>query len=67
MNNIVSTVLIIFGAIFLIAILQTIPLWFLWNWLMPEIFSLPTISLWQAFGLSILSSILFKSSNTNSK
>jgi len=32
----------------------------LWNWLMPEIFGLRTLSYWQAWGLLILSSILFK-------
>lgn len=32
----------------------------LWNWLMPAIFNLPTISFWQAWGLLVLSSILFK-------
>ena len=32
----------------------------LWNWLMPVIFHLPTIDFWQAWGLLILSSILFK-------
>jgi hypothetical protein len=32
----------------------------LWNWLMPEIFGLKTLGYWQAWGLLILSSILFK-------
>lgn len=32
----------------------------LWNWLMPAIFRLPTIGFWEAWGLLILSSILFK-------
>jgi hypothetical protein len=37
--------------------------WFvmlLWNWLMPDIFGLGTVDYWQAWGLLILSSILFK-------
>lgn len=34
----------------------------LWNWLMPEIFGLGGISFWQAWGLVVLSHILFKSS-----
>lgn len=33
--------------------------WMLWNWLMPAIFGLPTISFWQALGLLALSWILF--------
>lgn len=31
----------------------------LWNWLMPEIFGLTTITFWQAFGIIILSKFLF--------
>lgn len=31
----------------------------LWNWLMPEIFGLPTVSFWQAAGLLLLCKILF--------
>jgi hypothetical protein len=49
-----------------IAIITAVPLMLLWNWLMPELFHLPTISILQAFGLSILSSILFKSSSSSS-
>lgn len=32
----------------------------LWNWLMPEIFGLKQVTYWQAWGLLVLSSILFK-------
>ena len=41
----------------------------LWNWLMPSIFGLKQLTYWQAWGLLILSSILFKdfpSSNDSS-
>ena len=31
----------------------------LWNWLMPMLFGLQTLSYWQAFGITILSKILF--------
>ena len=37
--------------------------WFvmlLWNWLMPEIFGLKQVTYWQAWGLMLLSWILFK-------
>jgi hypothetical protein len=37
--------------------------WFvmlLWNWLMPDIFGLKQLNYWQAWGLLILCSILFK-------
>ena len=32
----------------------------LWNWLMPDIFGLKTLTYWQAWGLLVLTSILFK-------
>ena len=32
----------------------------LWNWLMPAIFGLGTISFWQAFGLAFLIGLLFR-------
>jgi len=32
----------------------------LWNWLMPEIFGLRSLTYWQAWGLLALSTILFK-------
>ncbi|MET4108813.1 hypothetical protein [Hymenobacter sp. UYP22] len=31
----------------------------LWNWLLPDLFNLPSISIWQALGLLVLSRILF--------
>jgi len=34
---------------------------FLWNWLVPALFTGPTINFWQALGLLILSRILFGS------
>lgn len=42
-----------------------IPTYFLWNWLMPEIFGLKAITFWQAWGLVFLSGILFKSSSSS--
>lgn len=39
--------------------LGSIPFLLLWNWLMPIIFSLPRIDIFQAFGLLILSWMLF--------
>lgn len=38
----------------------------LWNWLMPDIFGLPEITYWQAWGLLVLSHILFKSGSGSS-
>lgn len=38
----------------------------LWNWLMPEIFGLPTISYLQGIGLVVLSHLLFKAHTSHS-
>jgi hypothetical protein len=35
----------------------------LWNWLMPDIFGLTTITYWQAWGIVLLAHILFKTGN----
>jgi hypothetical protein len=41
------------------ALFGAVTMW-LWNWLMPTIFKLPTIGFWQAVGILALSHILFK-------
>lgn len=56
---------IILGIFFALAAVTVIGLFgllimSLWNALMPEIFSLPKISYWQAWGLFLLSFIFFK-------
>lgn len=64
-----SRVLLALGVIALLGILLGLPLQLLWNWLMPTIFNLPTITFWQAMGLNIMASILFKDNSikTNDK
>lgn len=49
------------GVILVMALLWAIPTILLWNWLMPDLFGLATINIWQAIGINILSGILFKS------
>ena len=50
------------GGIGLFALIAAAMAWILsllWNWLMPMLFSLPEITIWQAAGIFILSKILF--------
>ena len=56
----IFAVAIIISAIIGIAILFSVPTWLLWNWLMPDIFGLREITLLEAFGLILLSNILFR-------
>ena len=44
--------------ILLFAALSAVVMW-LWNWLLPEIFDLPTISYWQSAGLLLLAKLIF--------
>ena len=41
-----------------IGIVLSIPVWLLWNWLMPNIFGLPVINVLEALGLSILITLM---------
>lgn len=48
-----------------IAAIAAIPVYYLWNWLMPAIFGVVKISLPQAIGISCLTGFLFKSSGSS--
>lgn len=54
----VGIVLIGLAMFFSIGLALSIPVCLLWNWLMPLIFNLPTITIPQAFGLSILVTLI---------
>ena len=56
--------LIIVGLLLLSSILLAFPTMWLWNWLMPDIFGLMKIDLYQAMGINFLTNILFKSNVT---
>jgi hypothetical protein len=60
MKTTIHSILLILGLIILAGLLFGAPVMVLWNLLMPDIFGLPVIGFWQAFGLNLLSSILFK-------
>lgn len=47
--------------------LSAIPTYFLWNWLCPQLFHLPIITFFQAWGIGWLCMILFKSNGAVSK
>lgn len=49
---------VIFGAA--MALLFGFVVKILWNWLMTDLFNLPSITYWQAWGIAFLSHILFK-------
>jgi hypothetical protein len=65
-----NAVTVIFGAIallFIVAAVMSLPVMLLWDWLMPGIFGLREITLFEAWGLLFLSELLFKSHTTVKK
>jgi len=57
----------VIGSICMILLILGYPLMWLWNWLMPIVFGLPEITFWQAIGLNLISTILFKSTTIKNK
>ena len=64
--KVVAYVLVAAAIVVFLGFIYGIGVFFLWNWLMPIIFHLPTITFWQAIGLSVLTSLLFRSSGGSS-
>ena len=60
----IEAFLIIVGLLLLSSILLAFPTMWLWNWLMPDIFGLMKIDLYQAMGINFLTNILIKSNVT---
>ena len=54
----------VLGSVCLLALLLAIPVWLLWNWVAVTVLGLKVITLFQALGLTLLCSILFKSSKS---
>lgn len=67
MKNIISSMLGVLILFIIVGILSAVPIWLLWNEVMPDIFNLTQITFWQALYISFLSKSLFNSnSNSNS-
>lgn len=42
----------------IVAAIMTLPIWLLWNWIAVDVFSLPSITVPQSFGLVLLVGLL---------
>lgn len=65
--GIFAAAILVIVALFVFALLMSIPVYLLWNWVAVAVLGLKEITLLQALGLSLLSSFLFKSSSVSSK
>jgi hypothetical protein len=50
-----------------ISLIMALPTMWLWDWLMPELFGLKEITLFQAWGVNFLSGMLFKNHTSTGK
>jgi hypothetical protein len=50
----------------LIGLIAAVPIYYLWNWLVPSVFHGPHITYWIAWGLFMLSHILLPGGGVNS-
>jgi hypothetical protein len=55
-----GTIVFAFLAVAAVAAFMSLPVMLLWDWLMPTLFGLTTITWFQAWGLMFLSGLLFK-------
>ena len=65
MSKVIGILIGSVGIILAISLILALPTMVLWNCLMPVIFKLPSITFWQALGLNVLCSVLFKSSSSD--
>lgn len=61
-KKVIELIVVLAASFLIVAILM-----WLWNGLAVTLFSLPVITYWQAWGIYILSNILFKSSSKRDK
>lgn len=60
MGDFIVYLLVTIAYIAAFALIFSLPIMWLWNWLMPVIFGLTKITWLQAFGLSVLSGFFFR-------
>lgn len=69
-TSVLAAILIFIISAFTVAVLAVIcaiPVYFLWNWIGPDVFHLPEVTFAQAWGMSWLSALLFKNYSSNTK
>lgn len=61
-----TAVITVIGIALLVMVVLTLPTMWLWNYVMPNVFGLPSISILETMALLVLAEIFFKS-NSNKK
>jgi len=63
MKKLFGNSLTVIGVAIGVVLLVIYPTMWLWNYVMPTVFGLPSITAWQSLALLILSQIFFKSNS----
>lgn len=63
----IGVVVVAVGIAFILSVILALPVMWLWNSTLPELFKLNEISLWMAWKISLLCSFLFKSHSFKSE
>ena len=63
--KIILGALVVTATVLVVGLLYALPVMWIWNWMMPELFALPQLTLWQAFWGTFLCGLLFKNTQTN--
>jgi uncharacterized membrane protein YvlD (DUF360 family) len=66
-GKILLVILGLCAAMLFLGLLSAIPIMFMWNYVMPDVFGLPTITVWQAFWGSILIRFIFSGITTTTR
>lgn len=61
--KVITFAVFVIAVLFTVSMIVALPVMLLWDWLMPQLFNLPEITWFQAWGLTFLCSLLFKSHN----
>lgn len=64
---IIGGLLLVVIALFGVALILAFPVMWLWNWVIVDIFQLPEIGYWKAFGLYLIFGVLFNNVSSNIK
>jgi hypothetical protein len=59
MENTLLVIAITVGIAIIIGMIIAVPIWLLWNWIMPSLFELPELTFLQTYGLFVLLSLIF--------
>lgn len=65
--HIIGTIVTAVAFLIGLSLLMAVPTMLLWDWLMPELFGLKEVTLFQAWGLNFLCGMLFKNHTSSSK